>query len=72
MGIVDNHRLPDAVLAGSQDDARLLSNFFAGSQRQTTDDLLKQIMYLMQAVKDNTGRMAEQKPQVADVGAHHW
>jgi hypothetical protein len=56
-------KLTDAVLAGSQEDARLLSNFMAEKPRQTTDDLLKQIRDILAA---RLGRMGE--PMVADFG----
>lgn len=53
-------KLTDAVLAGSQEDARLLSNFMSGASRQTTDDLLKQIRDILAARLG--GRLPEAPP----------
>jgi hypothetical protein len=55
-------KLTDAVLAGSQEDARLLSNFMADNRRQTTDDLLKQIRDILAA------RLRMGEGAVADFG----
>lgn len=43
--------LTDAVLAGSQEDARIRSNFFAGSKRQTTEDWLRRIYESLEATR---------------------
>jgi hypothetical protein len=62
VGAGGSTRLTDAVLAGSQEDARLISNFMADNRRQTTDDLLEQIRDILAA------RLRMGEAGVADFG----
>lgn len=51
-------KLPDAVTVGSQEDARLLANFFSGTNRQaTTEDLLTQIRDALLHMRDSNAAM---------------
>ena len=62
-------KLADAATVGSHEDARLLSNFMAGTQGQgTTDELLRQIRDALLIIKSSNGQMANQVPKVADFG----
>ena len=61
LGVGAHPRLPDAVLEGSQEDARLLTAFLSGQQKQTTDDLLTQIRDILTAIKTTNADMTQQK-----------
>ena len=63
-------QLAGAAIAGSQEDARLLTQFMAGgtqNKRQTTDDILRQILAAIQATAKNTKEIADApQPQLVD------
>lgn len=61
-------KLADAALVGSQEDARLLSNFLSGNQQATTEDLLKRIEDHLRDIRQTNGRMERVVPRVADFG----
>jgi hypothetical protein len=48
LGIGGESHLPGAALVGSAEDARILAQFRAGNQGQTTEELLKQILTVLQ------------------------
>ena len=58
LGVGQPARLADGVTVGSQEDAKLLSNFFTGTSRQaTTDDLLRQIRDAIVHMRDTNAAM---------------
>lgn len=67
LGVGGVTRLPDAALVGSQEDARLLAHFFAGQQKTTTEDLLRQLVELNQRLVNNTSP-ANRAPMPRAVG----
>jgi hypothetical protein len=59
LGIQSKPHLADAALVGSQEDARLLSHFFAGQQQVTTEQLLTQIRDDLARIASSNNKMAE-------------
>ncbi|HEY1188530.1 MAG TPA: tape measure protein [Gemmata sp.] len=61
LGLNQPARLPDTVLAGTQEDARLLAQAMSGRQQETTESLLKVIADHLQAIR-NSNKNIEQSP----------
>jgi hypothetical protein len=56
--------LADAAIVGSQEDARLLSNFFAGQQQTSTNDLLGRILEAINRLREKVGDIQMPKPAI--------
>jgi hypothetical protein len=61
LGLGGESHLPGAALVGSAEDARILAQFRAGNQGQTTEDLLKQIRDVLSRMEKTQVRI-EQAP----------
>jgi hypothetical protein len=69
LGLNQPAKLPDTVLAGSEADARLLSQAMGGQQQKTTEDLLRQIADHLRSIRESSAAMERgaARPIGADV-----